>query len=184
MKVLKNYLFLFILLFPWFHFGQEDVQKLKFHSMSLSPNFYSGNGNTGFMGNADLAVSLGNHIFKASAMAAAEIDICVWGTCYTDSYYSYDLMYGQKFMAGKTIAIDLFAGAGFLHFETRNPDSRQKGYISEKTIGFPLQGRVRFRHGKVFNIGVQFHGNINSASSIIAVGPFFQWNFHPEKSQN
>lgn len=178
---MKNYILLFVLLFPWWHFGQEEGQTLKFHSASLSPNFYSGNNATGFMGNLDLAFKIDEHILKASVMAAAEVDI--W-TSYKDNYYSYDLMYGREFMAARSIAIDLFGGVGYLHFKTRNPDTRQKGYVDEKTIGFPLQGRVRFRHGKVFNMGIQIHANVNSASSIIAVGPFFQWNFHPSKSKD
>ncbi len=181
MKIAKYYILFIILLCPWSHFGQENQQRFKFHSTSLSPNFYSGNNATGFMVNLDLAFAIDGHILKASVMAAAEVDI--W-TSYQDNYYSYDFMYGREFMAGRSIAIDLFGGVGYLHFKTRNPDTRQKGYVDEKTLGFPLQGRLRFRHGKVFNLGVQIHSNVNGASSIIAVGPFFQWSFHPEKSQN
>ena len=169
------------LLLPGFQVAQEESPKLKLHSASISPNFYAGNGNTGFLVNADLALSLGNHLFKASALAASEVDICVLGPCYSDNYYSFDLMYGQEFKVGERTAIDLFAGAGYLKFKTRNPNRDERGYVEYNTIGFPLQGRLRFRDGKTFNVGIQMHANINLESSIIAFGPFFQWNFHPRE---
>lgn len=68
---MKNPVLLFLLLVSLCFLGQEDVQKLKVHSISLSPNFYSGNNATGFMGNADLAFSIDGQILKASVMAAA-----------------------------------------------------------------------------------------------------------------
>ncbi len=180
---MKRYIVLLFALLPVLSFGQEDQDQLTFHSISLSSNFYAGNSTTGFMGNIDLAFRKKEHIFKINAMSAAEIDICVWGPCYTDSYYSFDLMYGREFFKKQLLAVDLFAGVGYLNFQTSNPDPNNRGYLTKSTIGFPLQARFRFRDGKVFNLGLQIHGNINSAKSIIAFGPFFQWNFHISKSQ-
>ena len=161
------------------NYGQEMDGKFKVKSVSLAPNFYIGNGNTGFMGNLDLVFNKNRHLFKASIMVASEIDVCVWGPCYSDNYYSFDLMYGREFFVKKGIAIDVFAGVGYLLFETSNPDLR--GYMTKKTIGFPIQARLRFRDGKTFNLGLQLHSNVNSASSLFAIGPFFQWNFHTSK---
>lgn len=174
-------LLLGFVLFSILSFGQDGESKLKFHSISISPNFYVGNGNTGFMGNLDVALMMKEHIFKASLMSASEIDVCVWGPCYNDQYYSFDLMYGMELLKKRGMAVDLFAGVGYFHFKTRNPELR--GYIKKQTIGFPLQGRFRFRDGKMFNLGIQLHANVNTSSSIIAIGPFFQWTFNSRNTE-
>lgn len=176
----KHYYILVLLLVSFLSFGQENQEKLKFHSNSFALNFYSGNNATGFMVNLDAAVKKGPHIFKAFAMTAAELEVL---SSYNDNYYSFDLLYGREFSQNQGIAFDLFAGIGYYHFKTRNPDVDKRGYLSKKTIGFPLQGRLRFRDGKIFNLGIQFHANINNASSIISFGPFFQWNFERNKSK-
>lgn len=169
------------LLLSSFHYGQEPDGKFELHSVSLAPNFYASNSSTGFMGNLDLTFNKNRHLFKASVMAAAEIDICFWGPCYTDNYYSYDLMYGREFIGKKGVALDVFAGVGYFHFKTSNPDPNNRGYMSKKTIGFPIQTRLRFRDGEIFNLGLQLHFNVNNASNIFAIGPFFQWNFNPRQ---
>ena len=181
LETMKHTFLFFTLLFPLLHVAQEESPRLKIHSASISPNFYAGNGNTGFLGNADVSFSFGKHLLKASALAASEVDVCILGPCYNDNYYSFDLMYGQEFKLGETTAIDLFAGAGYFKFQTRNPNRDERGYVRYNTIGFPLQGRLRFRDGKTFNVGIQIHANINTESSIFAIGPFFQWNFHPTR---
>lgn len=161
-------------------YAQESGNNFKVHSISLAPNFYAGNSSSGFLVSADLVLNKDLHLFKVSAMAASEVDVCVMGPCYSDEYRSYSLMYGREFLPNKSIGIDLFAGAGYFHFKTNDRTPRARGYKSENTVGFPLQGRVRFRNGKAFNLGIQMHANINSASSLFAIGPFFQWNFHPK----
>ncbi len=115
-------------------------------------------------------------------MAASEIDICIWGPCNTDNYYSYNLMYGREFLVENRIGIDVFAGVGFFKFQTY--DSGRRENVTKNTVGIPVQSRIRFRNGKIFNVGLQVHFNVNSASSIFAIGPFFQWNFHSNKKEN
>lgn len=136
------------------------------------------------MGNLDVAVSLKEHIFRLSSMAASEVDVCVWGPCLNDEIYSFDVMYGREFLKDSRLAIDLFAGVGCFNLKTQNHEPSQSGYLTKNTIGFPVQVRLRFREGKKFNLGLQLHGNINAESSMIAIGPFFQWTFNPVKKRN
>lgn len=180
---MKRYIVLLLALLPILSSGQDENDKLKVHSVSLSPNLYAGNSATGFLSNLDLTLSMNKNIFKASVMGGTEVEICYFGSCYNDGYYSFDLMYGREFFKKQRLAIDVFAGVGYFNFQTSNPDPEHRGYLTKETIGFPVQARFRFKDGKVFNIGLQIHANINSVSSIIAIGPFFQWNFHPNKSQ-
>ncbi len=181
---MRNLILIFSLsLLPILCSGQEVESKLKFHSISIAPNLYAANSNTGFMGNLDLAASIKEHIFKLSTMAASEVDICVWGPCLNDEIYSFDVMYGREFLKDRKLAIDLFAGVGYFNLKTQNREANQSGYISKKTIGFPVQARLRLREGKEFNLGLQLHGNINAESSLVAIGPFFQWTFNPVKKE-
>lgn len=168
-------------LFSNLQYAQESDSNFKVHSVSLAPNYYTGNSSNGFLANADLVFSQNNlNLFKVSVMGASESSVCVMGPCRTDEYQSYSLMYGREFLSDKGVGLDLFAGAGYFQYKTKNQEPYERGYKKENTIGFPIQGRVRFRNGKAFNLGVQLHANINSASSIFAIGPFFQWNFHPK----
>lgn len=177
---MKNILAL-LLFVPWVFMAQSDHDNFRFKSNSIATNYYSGNGKSGFLAGLDLSFQKVDHIFKVSAMAAAEVDICL-GECLQDNVYSFDALYGRELPIGRSMALDIFAGVGYFHLKTANPDTRQHNYVSEKTVGFPLQGRFRFRRGKIFNMGLQLHANINGASSIIAIGPFFQWNFHPDRN--
>lgn len=126
---------------------------------------------------------MNQHIFKAGVLGAGELQVCFWGECYNDQYSSFDLMYGRKFFNHRVVAIDVFAGVSYFNFKTRNPEPRESGYETKNTIGFPIQGRIRFLDGKAFNLGLQLHANINTASSIISAGPFFQWTFKPVKKE-
>ena len=171
---MRRLVFIFIIaLFCEQLYGQESTEKLKIHSVSIALNLYVAN-NLGLNGSADVTFRLSKKLFKTAVAAGGEIPTCAIGPCRSDSFSSYDLLYGREFRTSNLLSFDVFAGIGYFRYKSPLPSSQD--YLTEETVGVPLQTRVRIMISQKLDMGIQLHGNLNSAQNLFSFGPFFQWN--------
>lgn len=168
----------------------SDVGKngIEFHSIAFSPlSFYSSNRDGGVALDIELGFNYGLNVVKLYAGSGSEFTVSVFGASITDSYTEVSVLYGRELKAGEFFFVDLFAGIGYFAFtydggaiptNTFNYYTNSFNTIGEykKTvIGIPLDLKFRFQTGRLFSLGLQIHGNINSATSIVQPGLFLQW---------
>lgn len=147
--------------------AQEKDKETLFYSISFSPlNIYSDNTSGGLGLNADVSFNKGNHIFKIYLGCATEFKL--FGGA-ADTFVEYNLLYGRKLEITKWVGIDLFAGLGYFNFSDSSLKSKKE------TIGFPLQGKIRFNTGPKFSLGLQLHRNTNNVKNVNHYGIFLQW---------
>ncbi len=153
-------------------YAQDDDNGIEFHSVSLSPlSVYFSNRDGGVGLNLDVAFNKGKHIFKVYAGGAIAASDIVLGDNKNDQFLEFNLMYGRALNLTNWFGIDLYAGVGYFDFYYDKGSSVE---YNVGTIGFPLQSRIRFNTGRFFSLGVQFHSNINSATTIHLPGIFVQ----------
>lgn len=189
MKTISFVLFLFISLFSY---SQETESKLKFYSVDISPfNIYSDNNTNGFAASIALNLKKNNTIYKFFALTGSEFDTTVLGPSKTESFREFDILYGKELTLKKWLYLDIFGGVGYFSQTITNPEkipgsgtstrglftSYEYNYIKDKnsTIGLVLQSNIRYKTGKRFSLGFQFHTNINSINTIYSAGILLQW---------
>lgn len=172
----SNFLLLFvILLFSCFPtFAQEDsAERFSYRSFSITPGIYIAK-EPGLSFNADVSFDYGPHIFSLGVGAGGEFTI--WSG---DDYLQANLHYGREFSISPKFVIEIYGGAGFLHFQEYGMTSSEPlryGEIFTYTIGVPIGAKFRFLLGPRYSMGVQLHGNINTEQIFGGVGLVFQWN--------
>lgn len=113
--------------------------------------------------------------FKLYIATGSEFAISFYGESIVDNFFEIDLLYGKEIKIAKALHIDLFAGLGYFVFDYNNGSSTN--HYKKNTIGYPIHVRFRYNTGVQFSLGLQFHNNINSATTISQPGIFLQWNF-------
>lgn len=184
---MKFKLFLVLFVCSTVLFSQED--KLKFHSVSLTPvGIYFDDSSSGFFISSDVGFAKGKHIFKIFGLGASEYSIL---SSSTESFFELSLLYGREFRIEKWFYIDAYAGVGYFKYKlTKGVDP--EGFFSyssyedsvNHTLGLHLQSRLRFQTGKYFSLGLQANTNINPQNSIYNLGVFMQWQFGKSKKAN
>ena len=165
-----------------------EKRKIGFHSIAFSPlSFYSSNRDGGVALDIELGFNYGLNVIKLYAASGSEFTVSVFGASVTDSYTEASILYGRELKAGEFFFVDFFAGIGYFAFtydggaiadDTFNYYTNSFDTVGEykKTVlGIPLDLKFRFQTGPLFSLGLQIHGNINSATSIVQPGLFLQW---------
>lgn len=172
--------------------AQEDTtnkddanNKFQVHSITISPvGVYASSASAGFGANADLAFNYGENVFKIYANGGSEFVISTFGEPIYDSYEEYGLLFGRTIQIKNKVNFDYFAGLSYFKYTSNNNSSASEydNYYEpndeeseEKVIGLPLQAKIRFDTGRIFSLGLQFHVNINTATTILQPGLFLQW---------
>ncbi|MDC9724013.1 MAG: hypothetical protein PSN34_14750 [Urechidicola sp.] len=179
-------------------FSQED--KLKFHSVSIAPaNYYFDAHVDGFAASIDVNFNKGKHIFKILGLVGDEVKTLTFGPGVRKNSYEINILYGRELKVNNWLYFDFFGGVGYFEqvitIPERIPGSGSFNGLWQvyeyenkkdraKTIGFPLQSRIRFKTGFRFSLGLQLHANLNSVNAIYTLGPFVQWRFGNSKKIN
>ncbi|WP_034061126.1 hypothetical protein [Lacinutrix jangbogonensis] len=178
----------------FYSYSQETKNKLQFNSIDISPiNIYFDNSNSGIAVSIALSLKKNKHIYKAFALSGSEFNISVLGPSTTKVFREFDIFYGKEFKDKKWLYLDVFGGLGYFSQTITTPEiipgsgtssggflsftSYDYNYIKDKnnTIGLVLQSNIRFKTGKRFSLGFQFHTNINSINTIYSIGILLQW---------
>ncbi len=162
-------------------YSQEDHDKFRVNSFSLSMSIPRSNKiSLGLGGNIDLTFSKGNHLFKLMTGGASELSFALFGNkSPRDSFEEYNIMYGRAFEVKKWLSFDLFAGLGYANIKYNLDTSSgfDDKFTSQKTVGFPLQVKIRFLSNKSISLGLEQNVNINDTSVLSKTGMFLQYNF-------
>ncbi|CAL2056420.1 hypothetical protein [Tenacibaculum sp. 190524A05c] len=177
----KTLLILFSVLTISNVFSQDVDDKFRVHSLSLgigAPR--SSKISLGLGANMDLAFSKGKHLFKFMAGGASELSFNLFGNKnIRDSFEEYSIMYGRAFEVKKWLSFDFFGGIGYANIKYNLDTSNgfDDEFKSIKTVGFPLQLRIRFITSRLFSIGMEQNVNVNSISTLSRTGGFIQFSF-------
>ncbi|RMA65706.1 hypothetical protein [Ulvibacter antarcticus] len=130
----------------------------------------------GAAGGLDVVFDLNNNKFRFSAMGGSELKVNVLGPNRSDVFVEANLSYGRELSINDWLFAEFYGGLGYFYFKKANSENFE--FTNYNTIGFPIDARIRFQLGANFGIGLQLHSNLNSASTIYYVGPFFQLKFN------
>lgn len=157
--------------------AQEEgrSEKFAYRSFSFSPlGIYAG-GNSGPAFSGDVSFDYGKNIFILEIGAGTEGNII--GN--SDAFTELNLLYGRSFPLSEKIFTEVFAGAGYFHFNTYgviDSETGKRGEIDKKTIGFPIGAKLQFKLGPRYSMGVKVGANINSVETVGMAGLILQWN--------
>ncbi|MFK2820466.1 hypothetical protein U0L90_10090 [Flavobacteriaceae sp. LMIT009] len=164
-----------LLLVALVSYGQ-DVEKsnLRYRSWSVTPievyDFSSGNqdlfsGVLPFSISTDLAFSLNESLFSISATYGEESGIFSGSA----NFKQISLLYGREFELNEWLFFETHTGGGMFFY---NSTDLTKG-VSELAI--PLVGKLRFKTGNKFSIGLRLSYIFNSFNNLYSAGLSLQW---------
>lgn len=142
-------------------------------SISVPFDLFADSNAFGVVYRGDLIVSQRKNLFTLSVGYGDGIfSFPLFGTSKSiRNFRQVNLLYGREFKLSRTIYVEAHGGAGY--FSARRSNNNN---MTENTVGFPIQGKIRFHTGPRFSIGLQIGTTINSLGSIYNAGIFIQWN--------
>lgn len=174
----SHFTFLFLLLIcPCVTILAQDdaTNNFSYRSFSVTPVGLYIATEPGLAFSADVSLECGKHIFSLGLEAGGELTI--WND--SESYLQANLHYGREFFITPKFLIEVYGGAGFLHFQEYgmiSSDPLRYGDKYTNTIGVPVGAKFLFLLGPRYSMGVNLHGNFNTVHTIGAIGLVFQWN--------
>ncbi|WP_044402514.1 hypothetical protein [Lacinutrix sp. Hel_I_90] len=176
-----------------FAYSQESDSKLAFYSISFSPiNIYFDHHTSGLAASLDISLKKDKDIYKLFGLTGSEFVVSVLGPSKVESFHEIDILYGKELREGKWLYFDFYSGLSYFSHTINTPEkipgsgtnsggfsftTYEYSYNEDKnnTIGLVLQSNIRFRTGKRFSMGLQFHSNINTVNTIFSTGLLLHW---------
>lgn len=175
-KYFKRIILLTYLMMGFYSYAQDrDKSKLKFKSWSVTPELYefSNRNSEMFSGilplslSIDFTYALSNNLFSFSASYGGETGVFSGSA----NYKQMSLLYGREFVLEDWFLVETHLGGGMFFYGS----SDLEGNISEFAV--PLVGKVRFKTGERFSIGLRFTYIFNSFSNLYSGGLLLQWDY-------
>jgi hypothetical protein len=153
-----------------------DRAKLKFKSWSVTPlevYDFANRDNEMFSGltrmsiTLDASYALQKHLFSISGSYGQESGIFSGSA----SYKQLSLLYGREFELKEWLFAETHLGGGLFFYGSSDTPT----YISAFAV--PIVGKIRFKTGERFSIGLRFTYLFNSFNNLYAGGLSLQWNY-------
>jgi len=170
-------LFLFLLI-PLTFLGQETSNdgSLQFHHLGflVGPGIVSDSDNT-LTFNFEAVMNLDKHLFKGAWVNGGPTRT-FWDSEPYGNFTEINLLYGREFSISEEFSADVYAGAGYFLFG--KPDPYGSRYtINESSIGFPIEGSLKYRIWDWLRLGFQAHHNFNSVKNVTVFGGILDFRF-------